>query len=168
MVEGTWLGMMNLIELLVGFDLVVICIKVKVVGDGSYLVSGMKIFIIWGENDCVENIIYFVLVCLLDVLVGLKGILLFIVLKFLVNDDGFLGVCNDLICVFIEYKMGIYGSLIVVMFFGEKEGVVGYLVGEENKGIGYMFMMMNYVCVNVGLEGVGIVECVYQYVLWYV
>jgi 3-(methylthio)propanoyl-CoA dehydrogenase len=167
MVEGTWSGTMNLTEPSAGSDLAAICTKAKPVGDGSYLVSGTKIFITWGENDCAENIIHLVLARLPDAPAGLKGISLFIVPKFLVNDDGSLGARNDLICASIEHKMGIHGSPTAVMSFGENEGAVGYLVGEENKGIGYMFTMMNHARVNVGLEGVGIAERAYQHALWY-
>ena len=98
---------------------------------------------------------------------GLKGISLFLVPKFLVNDDGSLGKRNDLICPSIEHKLGIHGSPTAVMSFGENEGAVGYLIGEENKGVGYMFTMMNHARVNVGLEGVGIAERAYQHALWY-
>jgi predicted GNAT family acetyltransferase len=98
---------------------------------------------------------------------GLKGISLFLVPKFLVNDDGSLGKRNDLICASIEHKLGIHGSPTAVMSYGENEGAVGYLIGDENKGIGYMFTMMNHARVNVGLEGVGIAERAYQHALWY-
>jgi alkylation response protein AidB-like acyl-CoA dehydrogenase len=167
MVEGTWSGTMNLTEPAAGSDLAAISSKAKPVGDGSYLVSGTKIFITWGENDCAENIIHLVLARLPDAPAGLKGISLFIVPKFLVNDDGSLGKRNDLICASIEHKLGIHGSPTAVMSFGENEGAVGYLVGEENKGVGYMFTMMNHARVNVGLEGVGIAERAYQHALWY-
>jgi alkylation response protein AidB-like acyl-CoA dehydrogenase len=167
MVEGVWSGTMNLTEPNAGSDLAAISSKAKAVGDGSYLVSGTKIFITWGENDCAENIIHLVLARLPDAPPGLKGISLFIVPKFLVNDDGSLGKRNDLICASIEHKLGIHGSPTAVMSFGENEGAVGYLVGEENKGVGYMFTMMNHARVNVGLEGVGIAERAYQHALWY-
>ncbi|UCV08209.1 acyl-CoA dehydrogenase [Dechloromonas denitrificans] len=167
MVEGTWTGTMNLTEPNAGSDLAAISTKAKPAGDGSYLVSGTKIFITWGEHDVAENIIHLVLARLPDAPPGLKGISLFIVPKFLVNDDGSLGKRNDLICASIEHKMGIHGSPTAVMSYGEKEGAVGYLVGEEHKGIGYMFTMMNHARVNVGLEGVGIAERAYQHALWY-
>lgn len=167
MVEGTWTGTMNLTEPNAGSDLAAISSKAKAVGDGSYLVSGTKIFITWGENDCAENIVHLVLARLPDAPPGLKGISLFLVPKFLVNDDGSLGARNDLICASIEHKLGIHGSPTAVMSYGEKEGAVGYLIGEENKGVGYMFTMMNHARVNVGLEGVGIAERAYQHALWY-
>ena len=167
MVEGTWTGTMNLTEPAAGSDLAAISSKAKAVGDGTYLVSGTKIFITWGEHDVAENIVHLVLARLPDAPPGLKGISLFLVPKFLVNDDGSLGARNDLICASIEHKLGIHGSPTAVMSYGEKDGAIGYLVGEENKGIGYMFTMMNHARVNVGLEGVGIAERAYQHALWY-
>ena len=167
MVEGTWTGTMNLTEPNAGSDLAAISSKAKPVGDGTYLVTGTKIFITWGEHDVAENIIHLVLARLPDAPPGLKGISLFLVPKFLVNDDGSLGARNDLICASIEHKLGIHGSPTAVMSYGEKEGAIGYLIGEENKGVGYMFTMMNHARVNVGLEGVGIAERAYQHALWY-
>ncbi len=167
MIEGTWTGTMNLTEPNAGSDLAAIISKAKPAGDGSYLVSGTKIFITWGENDCAENIIHLVLARLPDAPPGLKGISLFLVPKFLVNDDGSLGQRNDLICASIEHKLGIHGSPTAVMSYGENDQCVGYLIGEENKGVGYMFTMMNHARVNVGLEGVGIAERAYQHALWY-
>jgi alkylation response protein AidB-like acyl-CoA dehydrogenase len=167
MVEGSWTGTMNLTEPNAGSDLAAIASKARPVGNGSYLVSGTKIFITWGENDVAENIIHLVLARLPDAPPGLKGISLFLVPKFLVNDDGSLGARNDLICASIEHKLGIHGSPTAVMAYGEKEGAIGYLIGEENKGVGYMFTMMNHARVNVGLEGVGIAERAYQHALWY-
>lgn len=167
MVEGVWTGTMNLTEPNAGSDLAAIISKAKPAGDGSYLVSGTKIFITWGENDVAENIIHLVLARLPDAPPGLKGISLFLVPKFLVNDDGSLGARNDLICASIEHKLGIHGSPTAVMSYGENDKCVGYLIGEENKGVGYMFTMMNHARVNVGLEGVGIAERAYQHALWY-
>ncbi len=167
MVEGTWTGTMNLTEPAAGSDLAAISSKAKKMDDGTYRVSGTKIFITWGENDVAENIIHLVLARLPDAPPGLKGISLFLVPKFLVNDDGSLGARNDLICASIEHKLGIHGSPTAVMSYGEKDNCVGYLIGEENKGVGYMFTMMNHARVNVGLEGVGIAERAYQHALWY-
>ncbi|QRM18501.1 acyl-CoA dehydrogenase [Dechloromonas sp. TW-R-39-2] len=167
MVEGVWSGTMNLTEPNAGSDLAAISSKAKAVGDGTYLVSGTKIFITWGENDCAENIIHLVLARLPDAPAGLKGISLFLVPKFLVNEDGSLGKRNDLICSSIEHKLGIHGSPTAVMSYGDNDNCVGYLIGEENKGVGYMFTMMNHARVNVGLEGVGIAERAYQHALWY-
>jgi alkylation response protein AidB-like acyl-CoA dehydrogenase len=167
MVEGTWSGTMNLTEPSAGSDLAAICTKAKAVGDGSYLVSGTKIFITWGENDCRREHHSPRAGPSAGCAAGTEGISLFIVPKFLVNDDGSLGARNDLICASIEHKMGIHGSPTAVMSFGENAGAIGYLVGDENKGIGYMFTMMNHARVNVGLEGVGIAERAYQHALWY-
>ncbi|HOI50788.1 MAG TPA: acyl-CoA dehydrogenase family protein [Azonexus sp.] len=167
MVEGVWTGTMNLTEPNAGSDLAAISTKARKLDDGTYLVTGTKIFITWGENDCAENIIHLVLARLPDAPPGLKGISLFLVPKFLVNDDGSLGARNDLICASLEHKLGIHGSPTAVMSYGDQEGAVGYLIGEENKGIGYMFTMMNHARVNVGLEGVGIAERAYQHALWY-
>jgi alkylation response protein AidB-like acyl-CoA dehydrogenase len=167
MVEGVWTGTMNLTEPNAGSDLAAISTKARKLDDGTYLVTGTKIFITWGENDVAENIIHLVLARLPDAPPGLKGISLFLVPKFLVNDDGSLGARNDLICASLEHKLGIHGSPTAVMSYGDKEGAIGYLIGEENKGIGYMFTMMNHARVNVGLEGVGIAERAYQHALWY-
>lgn len=165
MVEGIWTGTMNLTEPSAGSDLAAVRTKAVPAGDGSYRITGTKIFITWGEHDCAENIIHLVLARLPDAPEGVKGISLFIAPKFLVNDDGSLGARNDLICASIEHKMGIHGSPTAVMSFGEKDGAIGYLVGEANKGLAYMFTMMNHARVNVGLEGVGISERAYQHAL---
>jgi len=167
MVEGTWTGTMNLTEPNAGSDLAAIATKATRAADGTFRVTGTKIFITWGEHDVAENIIHLVLARLPDAPPGLKGISLFLVPKFLVNDDGSLGARNDLICSSLEHKLGIHGSPTAVMSYGDNEGAVGYLIGEENKGIGYMFTMMNHARVNVGLEGVGIAERAYQHALWY-
>ena len=167
MVEGTWTGTMNLTEPSAGSDLAAVRTKAVPAGDGTYRISGTKIFITWGEHDCAENIIHLVLARLPDAPEGVKGISLFIAPKFLVNPDGSLGARNDLVCASIEHKMGIHGSPTAVMSFGEKDGAIGYLVGEPNKGLAYMFTMMNHARVNVGLEGVGISERAYQHALAY-
>ena len=167
MVEGVWTGTMNLTEPNAGSDLAAISSKARKLDDGTYRVSGTKIFITWGENDVAENIIHLVLARLPDAPAGLKGISLFLVPKFLVNDNGSLGARNDLICASIEHKLGIHGSPTAVMSYGDNDNCVGYLIGEENKGVGYMFTMMNHARVNVGLEGVGIAERAYQHALWY-
>lgn len=167
MVEGTWTGTMNLTEPNAGSDLAAISSKARKMDDGTYRVTGTKIFITWGEHDVAENIVHLVLARLPDAPPGLKGISLFLVPKFLVNDDGSLGARNDLICASLEHKLGIHGSPTAVMSYGDKEGAVGYLIGEENKGVSYMFTMMNHARVNVGLEGVGIAERAYQHALWY-
>ena len=167
MVEGTWTGTMNLTEPNAGSDLAAISTKAARAADGTFRITGTKIFITWGENDVAENIVHLVLARLPDAPPGLKGISLFLVPKFLVNDDGSLGARNDLICSSIEHKLGIHGSPTAVMSYGDNDGAIGYLIGEENKGVSYMFTMMNHARVNVGLEGVGIAERAYQHALWY-
>lgn len=167
MVEGVWTGTMNLTEPQAGSDLSAIRSKAVPQADGTYRISGTKIFITWGEHDMAENIIHLVLARLPDAPPGVKGISLFLVPKFLVNADGSLGARNDLICASIEHKMGIHGSATAVMSFGENEGAIGYLIGEAHKGLGYMFTMMNHARLNVGLEGVGVSERAYQHALAY-
>lgn len=165
LIEGCWMGIMCLIELYCGIDLGLFKIKVELNVDGSYVIIGIKIFIIVGEYDFIDNIVYLVLVKFFDVLVGVKGILLFVIFKFKVDCDGNVGECNVLCCGLIEYKMGIKGLVICVMNF---DGVQGYLVGQLYKGLQVMFIMMNIVCFGVGLQGIGLFECVYQNVLVYV
>ena len=166
MVSGEWTGTMNLTESQAGSDLSAVRTKAEPEGD-HYRITGTKIFITWGEHDMAENIIHMVLARLPDAPEGTKGISLFVVPKFLVNDDGSLGPRNDLICASIEHKMGIHGSPTAVMAFGENEGAIGYLVGEANRGLGCMFTMMNHARLNVGLEGVAISERAYQQALGY-
>ncbi len=166
MVAGRWTGTMNLTEPQAGSDLA--AVRTRAVPDGdAYRISGTKIFITWGENDVAENIIHLVLARLPDAPPGVKGISLFIVPKFLVNADGSLGARNDLVCASIEHKLGIHASPTAVMSFGEKGGAIGYLVGEANRGLEYMFTMMNHARLNVGLEGVAISERAYQKALSY-
>ena len=166
MVEGLWTGTMNLTEPQAGSDLS--AVRSKAVPDGdAYRISGTKIFITWGEHDMAENIVHLVLARLPDAPEGVKGISLFIAPKFLVNDDGSVGARNDLVCASIEHKMGIHASPTAVMAFGEKDGAIGYLVGQPNQGLAYMFTMMNHARLNVGLEGVAISERAYQQALAY-
>ncbi|RTL58094.1 MAG: acyl-CoA dehydrogenase [Rhodocyclaceae bacterium] len=166
MISGEWTGTMNLTEPNAGSDLA--AVRTKAVPNGDhYLISGTKIFITYGEHDYTDNIIHLVLARLPDAPPGVKGISLFVVPKFLVNADGSLGARNDAKCVSIEHKMGIHGSPTAVMAFGEGAGAVGYLVGEANRGLEYMFTMMNHARLAVGLEGVGIAERSYQQALGY-
>jgi acyl-CoA dehydrogenase len=166
MVQGTWTGTMNLTEPQAGTDLALL--KSKAVREGDhYRISGQKIFITYGEHDLAENIIHLVLARTPDAPEGVKGISLFIVPKFLVNKDGSLGARNDLRCASIEHKLGIHASPTAVMLFGEKGGAIGYVVGEENRGLEYMFIMMNAARFAVGLEGVAISERAYQGALAY-
>ncbi|MCL4132262.1 UNVERIFIED_CONTAM: hypothetical protein GTU68_050359 [Idotea baltica] len=142
MVEGVWSGTMNLTEPQAGTDLAAIRSTAEPSGD-HYLIKGQKIFITYGEQDLTENIIHLVLARLPDAPEGVKGISLFVVPKFLVNDDGSLGERNDLKCVSIEHKLGIHASPTCVMSYGDNAGAVGYLVGKEHHGLIYMFTMMN-------------------------
>ena len=166
MVQGAWTGTMNLTEPQAGTDLALL--KSKAVREGDhYRISGQKIFITYGEHDLAENIIHLVLARTPDAPEGVKGISLFIVPKFLINKDGSLGARNDLRCASIEHKLGIHASPTAVMLFGEKDGAIGYVIGEENRGLEYMFIMMNAARFAVGLEGVAISERAYQGALVY-
>jgi len=159
MYSGQWPGAMDLTEPHCGTDLGIIRTKAEPNADGSFAISGTKIFITWGEHDMAENIIHLVLAKLPGAPAGPKGISLFLVPKFLVNDDGSLGERNPMSCGSIEHKMGIKGSATCVMNF---DGAKGWLVGEENKGLAAMFTMMNYERVAVGIQGLGIAENSYQ------
>ncbi len=159
---GEWSGTMNLTEPQAGSDLS--AVRTRAVPEGDhYLLHGTKIFITWGEHDMAENIIHLVLARTPTAPEGVKGISLFIVPKFLVNDDGSLGSRNDVKCVSIEHKMGIHASPTCVLAYGDGKGAVGYLVGEENRGLEYMFIMMNHARLGVGLEGVALAERAYQH-----
>jgi alkylation response protein AidB-like acyl-CoA dehydrogenase len=162
LVSGTWTGTMNLTEPQAGSDLAAVRTRAVPQGDGTYKLYGTKIFITYGEHDYTENIIHLVLGRTPDAPPGVKGISLFVVPKVLVNDDGSLGARNDVACVSIEHKLGIHASPTAVMAYGEKGGAIGYLVGEENRGLEYMFIMMNLARFSVGMEGVGISERAYQ------
>jgi alkylation response protein AidB-like acyl-CoA dehydrogenase len=166
MVEGTWTGTMNLTESQAGSDLALV--KAKAVPEGEhYRIYGQKIFITYGEHDLAENIVHLVLARTPDAPEGVKGISLFIVPKFLVNADGSLGKRNDVHCASIEHKLGIHASPTAVLIYGEKEGAIGYVVGEENRGLEYMFIMMNAARFAVGLEGIAISDRAYQQALAY-
>ncbi len=166
-ISGTWAGTMNLTEPQAGSDVGALRAKAVSNGDGSYAITGTKIFITWGEHDCAENIIHLVLARLPGAPEGTKGISLFLVPKFLVNEDGSLGAQNDVTCASIEHKLGIHGSPTCVMAFGEKGGATGYLIGEENRGMRLMFTMMNNARLSVGLQGVGIAEAATQMAVSY-
>jgi len=161
MVPGEWTGTMNLTEPQAGSDLSVVRTRAVPAGD-HYLISGQKIFITYGEHDLTENIIHLVLARVQDAPAGTRGLSLFIVPKFLVEADGTLGARNDLRCASIEHKLGIHGSPTAVMIYGEQGGAIGYLIGEQNRGLEYMFTMMNNARHAVGLEGVAIGERAYQ------
>ena len=162
MVTGEWTGTMNLTEPGAGSDLAAVRTRAEPQTDGSYKVFGQKIFITFGEHDMADNIIHLVLARTPTAPEGVKGISLFIVPKFMVNEDGSLGARNDAWCASIEHKMGIHASPTAVMAFGDKGGAVGYLVGEENRGLEYMFVMMNVARFGVGMEGVSVCERSYQ------
>ena len=161
MVEGTWTGTMNLTEPQAGSDLSLVRTRAVPEGD-HYRLFGQKIFITWGEHDFTDNIVHLVLARLPDAPEGVKGISLFVVPKFLVNADGSLGERNDVRCASLEHKLGIHASPTAVLAFGEKDGAIGYLVGEANRGLEYMFIMMNEARYSVGVQGVAIGERAYQ------
>jgi 3-(methylthio)propanoyl-CoA dehydrogenase len=162
MVSGEWTGTMNLTEPQAGSDLAAVRTKAVKQPDGSYRLQGNKIFITYGEHDYTANIVHLVLARTPDAPEGVKGISLFIVPKFLVREDGSLGERNDVRCVSIEHKLGIHASPTCVMAYGDQGGAIGYLIGEENRGLEYMFIMMNLARFSVGMEGVGIAERAYQ------
>jgi alkylation response protein AidB-like acyl-CoA dehydrogenase len=163
MVSGEWTGTMNLTEPQAGSDVGALTTRAVPQPDGTYRITGTKIFISWGEHDMVENIIHLVLARTPSAPVGTKGISCFIVPKFLVNDDGSLGARNDLTCVSVEHKLGIKASPTCVMSYGDGgDGAIGYLIGEENAGMRYMFTMMNNARLSVGVEGLSISDRAYQ------
>jgi 3-(methylthio)propanoyl-CoA dehydrogenase len=162
MVSGQWTGTMNLTEAQAGSDLAAVRTKAVPQPDGSFKLYGQKIFITYGEHDYTENIVHLVLARTPTAPEGVKGISLFVVPKFLVNGDGSIGARNDVHCVSIEHKLGIHASPTAVLAYGDHGGAVGYLIGEENRGLEYMFIMMNLARFSVGLEGVGISERAYQ------
>jgi alkylation response protein AidB-like acyl-CoA dehydrogenase len=162
LITGKWTGTMNLTEPQAGSDLAAVRTRAVPQGDGTYKVFGTKIFITYGEHDMAENIIHLVLARTPDAPPGVKGISLFIVPKFLVNADGSLGERNDAHCVSIEHKLGIRASPTAVLQFGDHGGAVGTLVGEENRGLEYMFIMMNAARFGVGMQGIGLAERAYQ------
>ncbi len=158
MSSGEWMGTMNLTEPHAGTDLGHIRTKAVPQADGTYKLSGTKIFITYGEHDLSSNIIHMVLARLPDAPAGTRGISLFLVPKFLVNKDGTLGARNDVLCASLEHKLGIHASPTCVMKYGEKDGAIGYLVGQEGRGLNTMFIMMNLARLAVGVQGVGLAE----------
>jgi acyl-CoA dehydrogenase len=161
LISGEWTGTMNLTEPQAGSDLA--AVRTRAVPDGSqYRIHGQKIFITWGDHDMTENVVHLVLARLPDSPEGVKGISLFLVPKFLVNEDGTLGARNDAHCTALEHKLGIHASPTCVMSFGEGEGAIGYLVGDVNCGVANMFTMMNEARQKVGLQGLAVAERAYQ------
>lgn len=161
-ITGKWTGTMNLTEPQAGSDLALVRSKAVPQGDGTYKISGTKIFITYGEHDMAENIIHLVLARTPDAPEGVKGISLFLVPKFLVNEDGSLGERNDAFCVSIEHKLGIKASPTAVLQFGDHGGAIGTLVGQENRGLETMFIMMNAARFAVGIQGISVAERAYQ------
>jgi alkylation response protein AidB-like acyl-CoA dehydrogenase len=162
LISGEWTGTMNLTEPQAGSDLALVRTRAEPQGDGSFKLFGTKIFITWGEHDMAKNIAHLVLARTANAPEGVKGISLFIVPKFLVNEDGSLGERNDVHCVSIEHKLGIKASPTAVLQFGDHGGAIGHLIGEENRGLEYMFIMMNAARFAVGMQGVGISDRAYQ------
>jgi len=172
MIDGSWTGTMNLTEPQAGSDLALVRTRAEPLPDGSYKIFGTKIFITYGEHDMAENIVHLVLARVVGAPEGVKGISLFLVPKFMVNADGSLGARNDAHCVSIEHKMGIKASPTAVLQFGDGTvvkdvngtgpGAVGYLIGQENRGLEYMFIMMNAARYAVGVQGIAIAERAYQ------
>lgn len=167
MISGEWTGTMNLTEPQAGSDLNAITTRAVPAGDGTYRITGTKIYISYGDHEMTENIIHLVLARLPDAPPGTRGISLFLVPKFLVNDDGTPGTGNDVVCAGLEHKMGIIASPTCLMTFGENGGAVGYLVGEENRGLNTMFVMMNTARLAVGVQGVALAERATQRALAY-
>ncbi len=164
--SGKWCGTMNLTEPQAGSDLSAVSTRAVPEGD-HYRIQGTKIFITWGEHDLAENIVHLVLARTPHAPEGVKGISLFIVPKFVPKADGEPGERNDIRCVSIEHKLGIHGSPTCVLAYGDEKGAIGYRVGEENRGLEYMFTMMNHARLGVGLEGIALAERAYQHALEY-
>jgi acyl-CoA dehydrogenase len=162
LVSGEWMGTMNLTEPQAGSDLSSLRARAERHGDGTYRITGQKIYITYGEHDLTDNIVHLVLARLPDAPAGTRGISLFVVPKVLIQPDGSLGARNDVRCAGVEEKIGIHASPTCTMVYGDEGGAVGWLVGEENRGLACMFTMMNNARLNVGLQGVAIAERAYQ------
>ena len=167
LVTGQWTGTMNLTEPQAGSDLALVRSRAEPQPDGTYKIFGTKIFITYGEHDMAQNIVHLVLARVAGAPEGVKGISLFIVPKFMVDKDGTLGARNDVHCVSIEHKLGIKASPTAVLQYGDHGGAIGYLVGEENRGLEYMFIMMNSARYAVGVQGIAIAERAYQHAVAY-
>ena len=165
LVTGEWGGTMNLTEPQAGSDLAAIRCRAEPQSDGSYRINGQKIFISYGDHEITPNIVHLVLARLPDAPPGVKGISMFLVPKYLVNPDGSLGAKNDVRCVGLEHKLGIHASPTCAMSFGDGEGAIGWIVGQPNRGLEYMFIMMNEARFGVGVQGIGIGERAYQQAL---
>jgi 3-(methylthio)propanoyl-CoA dehydrogenase len=162
MISGEWTGTMNLTEPQAGSDLAAVRTRAEPQADGSFKIFGTKIFITYGEHDMADNIVHLVLARVTGAPEGVKGISLFIVPKFMLNADGTLGSRNDAHCVSIEHKLGIKASPTAVLQFGDHGGAVGHLIGQENRGLEYMFIMMNAARYAVGVQGIAVAEMAYQ------
>src|SRR5574343_1921712 len=162
LISGQWTGTMNLTEPQAGSDLALVRTKADPQPDGTYKIFGTKIFITWGEHDMAENIVHLVLARVAGAPEGVKGISLFVVPKFMVKQDGSLGARNDVHCVSIEHKMGIKASPTAGLQFGDHGGAIGQLIGEENRGLEYMFIMMNAARYGGGLQGIASADRAYQ------
>src|SRR5215813_8353555 len=167
LVSGEWMGTMQLTEPQAGSDVGALRTRAEPAADGTYRVTGQKIFITYGEHDLTDNIVHFVLARLPDAPPGTKGISLFLVPKFLVNADGSLGQRNDIYPSGVEHKLGMHAAPTCTMTMGDHGGAIGYLIGEENQGMRCMFTMMNQARLGVGLEGVGIADRAFQQALVY-
>ena len=167
MISGQWTGTMNLTEPQAGSDLAAVRTHAEPQADGSYKLFGTKIYITYGEHDLAENIVHLVLARCPNAPAGVKGLSLFVAPKFLVNADGSLGARNDIHCISIEHKLGIKASPTAVLQFGDNDGAIGYLVGEENRGLEYMFIMMNAARFAVGIQGIALSDRAYQKAVGY-
>ena len=167
LISGEWMGTMQLTEPQAGSDVGALRTRATRADDGSYRITGSKIFITYGEHDLTDNIIHFVLARLPDAPPGTKGISLFLIPKIMLNEDGTLGTRNDVRAHSIEHKLGIHASPTCTMVYGDQGGAVGYLIGEEHKGMACMFTMMNRARLGVGLQGVAIAERATQQAMAY-